>query len=103
MQNELLQNDPRRRAAEASPLEFVEVTFEDGASPQFDECHNNARRWILENRHCKCVRGWIVSSGVVFDKHSAVQDRGLIYDIAPFRTSKTPFHMWETTRNCADL
>ena len=91
MQSGRLYDELRRRASEAAPLEFEEVSFKDGSSPQFNKCHDNVTRWILENPRCTRVRGWLVTSGFMFEKHSAVHEDGRIYDITPSRRPGTPF------------
>jgi hypothetical protein len=86
-----LVNELRDRASEAAPIEFREVAYLDGAVPQFNKCHDNVKRWIAENPRCMRVRGWLVSSGAIFDKHSVVREEGRLYDITPLRTLGTPF------------
>jgi hypothetical protein len=39
------------------------------------KCHENVERWCSQNRAHKPLRGWLVTSDAVFDRHSVV-DRG---------------------------
>lgn len=90
MQN--LRDELRTRGPEAKPLEFRAVTYRNGETPKMNDCHNNARRWVAEKPDVRSlVRGWLVSGGCVFDKHSAVEENGAVYDITPLRSPRTPF------------
>ncbi len=48
------------------------------------KCHENVDRWCRENPSDKPVRGWLVTGGFVFDRHSVI-DRGPagLLDITP--------------------
>lgn len=48
------------------------------------KCHDNVNRWCEDHSGNEPVRGWIVTSSVVFDKHSVVR-RGPtdLLDITP--------------------
>jgi hypothetical protein len=48
------------------------------------KCHDNVNRWCREHSVDTPVRGWLVTSGSVFDKHSIIRrgSSGLL-DITP--------------------
>lgn len=52
--------------------------------PERSKCHDNVDRWCDENPDDKPLRGWLVTSGTIFDKHSVVNrgPAGLL-DITP--------------------
>jgi len=64
------------------------VTFRNGDAPKAHECHDNVRRWVLENPGSGPVEGWILSGagafGCVFDAHSIINlPDGSFLDITP--------------------
>jgi hypothetical protein len=61
------------RAAEAVPISLRQVSFRSGDLPALHDCHGNVARWIEENPSCQAMRGWLITSGAVFDKHSLVR------------------------------
>ena len=53
-----------------------------GAVPS--DCHENVRRWCLIHADHRPLRGWAITSGFVYDKHSVVDCGGVrIIDITP--------------------
>ncbi len=49
-----------------------------------NECHVNVQHWCQEHPGHKCVRGWLVTGGAIFDKHSVVDlGAGGLLDITP--------------------
>jgi hypothetical protein len=80
----------RRRALSAKLVPFREVHFTSG-EPQPNACHVNVEQWVKENPQHRPVRGWLVTSGVVFDRHSLIADeRGELFDITPIALPHRP-------------
>lgn len=81
----------RSRVPAASRVAFRSVSFRAGDKPVENQCHENVARWIAENPNCVAVRGWLVTSGFLFDKHSLVRFAdGPLFDFTPLKTP-TPF------------
>ena len=81
----------RSRAPAASHVPFRFVSFRGGDKPLQNKCHENVARWITENPNHLAVRGWLVTSGFLCDKHSVVQSAdGALFDITPLQVP-TPF------------
>jgi hypothetical protein len=81
----------RSRASLASHVAFCPVSFRAGDKPLGNQCHENVARWISENPDCTAVRGWLVTSGFLLDKHSLVRSAGgSLFDITPLQVP-TPF------------
>lgn len=56
------------------------------------KCHENVDRWCREHPAHTPVRGWIITSGAIFDKHSVInRGREGLLDITPLdgRSSST--------------
>lgn len=67
---------------------YRKVFFADGSEPLPSACHQNADRWVQENRGAMVVRGWVTYAdfglSVGLTAHSVVQDRdGQLFDITP--------------------
>jgi hypothetical protein len=81
----------RHRAPAAKFVPFREVQFQDGAEPQANACHVNVERWVTENPQHKAVRGWLVTSGFLLDRHSVIVDEhGELFDITPIALPYRP-------------
>ena len=75
----------------AKHVAFRPVSFRAGDKPMENQCHENVARWVAENPECAAVRGWLVTSGFLFDKHSLVRSAdGSLFDITPLKVP-TPF------------
>lgn len=70
----------RERRDEAIELQYLEVTFVDGTSPEPNKCHENVEKWVFENPGAEAVRGWLIT-GDFIDLHSVVRDGGRLIDI----------------------
>jgi hypothetical protein len=73
-----------RRSGESLIVPHALSSDLKGFRAERSKCHDNANRWCLENPDHKVVRGWLITSGTVFDKHSVI-DRGAagLMDITP--------------------
>jgi hypothetical protein len=81
----------RLRAPEARYVPFRSVSFQGGNKPSLNKCHENVARWIAENPDHIAARGWLVTSGFLFDKHTVVRSPdGTLFDITPLQVP-TPF------------
>jgi hypothetical protein len=56
----------------------------DSFEPKPDDCHGNAERWVVLHPQHKVVRGFLVMTNCVFNKHSVI-DTGCskLLDITP--------------------
>jgi hypothetical protein len=81
----------RSRAHDAIHVPYRAVSFCAGDKPIAHQCHENVARWVAENPNCKAVRGWLVTSGFLLDKHTLVRSAdGALFDVTPLQVS-TPF------------
>lgn len=88
---EELQTALRWRAPLAKPVPFREVRLKSGA-PKPNACHENVDQWVKENPRHRAIRGWLVTSGFIFDRHSLIADeRGEWFDITPIQPYRPPF------------
>jgi hypothetical protein len=83
--------DAQQRRNQATPVELRIVAFADGSGPLPNQCHQNVNRWIAENPRCNRIRGWLITSRFIYDKHSVVEDNGSLYDITPRAYPSIPF------------
>jgi hypothetical protein len=90
MATQELLDELRARADEATSVPYKAVKFTVGF-PYPHACHLNVKAWVAENPGAKRVRGWLVTSGTIFDKHSVVEENGEHYDITPSNAPGTPF------------
>ena len=80
-----------KRLDSADFVPFEPVTFKNGEEPLSNNCHENVRRYVVENPGHWRICGWLVSAGVQCDKHSIVgRAGGDPFDITPLR-AQTPF------------
>jgi hypothetical protein len=80
----------RLRAPSATLVPYHEVRFTNGV-PEPNACHVNVEQWIKENPQHRPVRGWLITSGFVFDRHSLIADeRGELFDITPIQQPYRP-------------
>jgi hypothetical protein len=85
----------RQRTPTAKLVPFREVQFKDGTRPQPNACHLNVEQWIKENPQHRPVRGWLVTSGFLLDRHSVVAgERGEFFDITPVSVTHRPPFIW---------
>lgn len=86
------------RIDKAEHLAFIPVEI-NGQSPAPNDCHENARAFVLLNPIYKIVYGWICvdggleSSSIDFIAHSVIQDiNGNLYEITPiYSIESRPF------------
>jgi hypothetical protein len=71
-------------------IPFREVILTTGM-PLPTKCHVNVDTWVVANPADRAIRGWLVTSGVVMDRHSVVLgEDGYMFDITPLAV-QTPF------------
>jgi hypothetical protein len=76
-------------SAKLVPLRVVQ--FKGGRQPQPNACHGNVEQWAKQNPQHRPVRGWLITSGFVFDRHSLLADeRGELFDITPIQQPYRP-------------
>jgi hypothetical protein len=81
------------RVSEAQQAPFREVRFRNGDRPQRSNCHDNAKRWVIENPDFRVVLGWLLvdGEGLLLDRHSVVEGPdGKSMDITPMSVSLRP-------------
>lgn len=57
----------------ARPLHVATVEELGGFEPKPRECHENARRWVVENPSYRVVEGWVAETDWLFVRHSVVE------------------------------
>lgn len=74
----------RKRHGESCIVPHATPSDLNGFHAERSRCHENVIRWCSENPDHRPVRGWLITSGAVFDKHSII-DRGPagLLDITP--------------------
>jgi len=76
-----------KRKGEAQQLQVATTGELDGFQGEFNKCHENVARWCTTHPEHKPLRGWLITSGVLFDKHSVVDTgkEGKLLDVTPRR------------------
>lgn len=87
---------PFDRRDQAIQLDYV-TPCPDDWEPIPHHCHENANRWVHEQRAWRVVRGWLIvlDDGVsaMFDAHSVVRDPlGQLWDVTQREVSRFVIH-----------